>query len=437
MTYISSSDQTTDIAITIYNDGFGMVKERRKIDIDRNENIVQFQDVAQKIEIDSLIVECIDVEEFNYDYDLVSREKLLEKYLDKIIYIYDKNEKSKNECRLLSTKDGIVLENVETKEILLNPSAEIILPELPGGLIVKPALIWKIRLEESEEVKVSYLTNGLSWIANYVIEMHDKSLKFAGRVNISNNSGATFKDAQIKLIAGDVNRYKKESSHGIPRIMSSDENAPGNILKKTFYDYHMYSLQNSTTLENNQDKQISFFSCNDVEYARYYEYDLDCHDDDVKVIIEIENKPENGLGIPLPKGIIKAYKDDGEVGNLEFIGEDSIEHIHQGEKIKLNTGNAFDIKCQERVMEHKRTGNVENYRKQFIISNHKDEEIIIKVHSYMDKDKSWEMISTTDDYAKITADHIKFTVNIQAYSEKVIDFKYKVDNSMHIEIDSK
>ncbi|AHM56827.1 hypothetical protein EAL2_c15320 [Peptoclostridium acidaminophilum DSM 3953] len=437
MTYISSSDQTTDLAITIYNDGFGMVKEKRKINIDENENMLQFQDVARKIETDSLIVEFIDIEEFNYDYDLVSREKLLEKYMDRIVYLYDKDEKIKTECRLLSTEGGIALENAETKEILLNPVGEIVLPELPGGLIVKPALIWKISPLKSKEVKVSYLTKGLSWIANYVIEMKEKSLNMVGWVNISNNSGASFQNAKIKLIAGDVNRCEKKSHSEFSGIMSCDEKVSNSFSKKSFCEYHAYSLQNPTALEDNQDKQISFINCMDVSYERYYSYDFDCYEDEVKVIIEIENKAEKGLGIPLPKGIIKAYKEDDEDGSLEFVGEDAIEHIHQGDIMKLYIGNAFNIKCKKKVIEHKKVNGFEHYREQFIISNYKDEEIILHVNKYMDADKSWEIIATTEEYIKITVDHIKFIVNILPNSEKVIDFKYRVDNSFHIEVDNK
>lgn len=432
MGYVSSSKETKEIAITIYNDGFGVVKEKRYIDIDENENTVQFQDVAQMIETDSLLVEGLDVEEFNYDYDLVSKDKLLQKYLDRTVYVYNKDEKTKTECRLLSTMGGMVLENTETKEILINPEGQLVLPELPGGLIVKPALIWKVRPSETSEVKVSYLTKGVSWTANYVVELKEKTLNLSGWVDISNKSGATFENAKMKLIAGDVKRKEMIMVDKERSLMHMDYMLSPDFEEKAFCDYHMYTLQHPTTLKDNQDKQISFINCDQIAYDRYYEYDDECYDEKVKIIIDFDNTNENGLGIPLPKGSIKVYQGDSDDGSLEFVGEDFIDHTPKEEKIKLHIGDAFDIRCIGKQVENRKSNGYLYCRYQYTIKNHKDEQIKLKFQHYIGG--SWKMVNSTDEYEKIDSNKIEFTVNVQPNNEKIVDFKYRIDNRIHVTV---
>ncbi|MBP1745230.1 MAG: hypothetical protein H6Q58_2208, partial [Firmicutes bacterium] len=212
MIEISNASDTKDLSLTIYNGGFGAVKEVRKLKLSGEETEIVFADVAQLIETDSLLVEGLDVLEFNYDYDLVDRDKLLRKYIDREVFLRRKETGDKKSCRLLSVEGGgkFVLEDSQTREIYIDPEDEIVLPSLPSGLMVKPALVWKIARSNAKEVKASYLSGGFNWRANYVVEIMDKTLNIAGWAEIENQSGATFENARLKLIAGDVNRIEDE-----------------------------------------------------------------------------------------------------------------------------------------------------------------------------------------------------------------------------------
>ena len=188
MAKITTCEDTKEIALTIYNGGFGAVKERRTVLLENGVTELIYADVSQKIETDSLIVDGINILEFNYDFDLVDRDKLLRKYIDKEVYLKDSKTGDKKNCRLLSVECGgrCVLEDSETKEIYLDTQAELVLPSLPSGLIVKPALVWKTDGKAAEDVLVSYLSGGFTWTANYVVELKDETLNLIVWIGYTN-----------------------------------------------------------------------------------------------------------------------------------------------------------------------------------------------------------------------------------------------------------
>lgn len=432
MKKISTADDVQELSLTIYNGGFGAVKETRKTNLSGSETELIFADVAQQIETDSLLVEGVNIIEFNYDYDLVGRDKLLEKYIDREVYLMDRKTGVKKSCRLLSVEGAgrCVLEDNRTKEIYIDTEAEIILPSLPSGLIVKPALVWKIAPTETDTVKVSYLSQGFNWDANYVIELPDKTLNIAGWAEIENKSGATFENAKIKLIAGDVNRISEEDyvlENHMPVYKAA---MPPQAEEKTFFDYHMYTLLRPTTLKNNQTKQINILNGSGIPYKRYYM--LNTYDQKTKVIIEFANSKECGLGIPMPKGKIKLYKADEADGSLEFIGEDSIEHTPKDENIKLTVGNAFDITFTYEEIDRKKIGGFEHYKHEYVIKNHKDEPAEVHFEHYIWG--AWEMVSSTHDYTKKASGLIEFKINVEADHEVKVVFEYRIDRRTEVVI---
>ncbi|MEQ8199204.1 MAG: DUF4139 domain-containing protein [Clostridiaceae bacterium] len=433
MRYTSTMEDTREISITVYNNGFGVVKEIRKIDVSKDTEVIQYLDVAQLIEIDSIIVQGVDVLELNYDYDLVNKEKLMEKYLDKNVVLHDKIANTKDQYRLLSVKGGIVLENEVTKEIVINPEGEIMLPKLPGELIVKPALIWKIHPAEAEKIKVSYITKGLTWTSNYIVILKEKDFILAGWINIENNSGTSYEKANLKLIAGEVKRVEeyndKDDTYLKGYKLYSEANSV-KFIEKSFLDYHMYTLQHITDLKNNQSKQVNFIDADHVGYYKYY--DFGDYGEKFSIMIEFENQSHNGLGIPIPKGKIKVYKEDGEEGNLEFIGEDKINHTPKDEKITLNIGEAFDVVCERVRLSYKKCSGYDYEEYEFKIRNHKDEEIKVKINHHIIGD--WQMIHFSDEYIKENSQKITFWVKARANEGRSIVFKYKVNKRTTVEI---
>jgi hypothetical protein len=436
MKKLSNAADTKEISLTIYNGGFGAVKEIRKVNLSGSETEVIFADVAQQIETDSLLVEGLNIIEFNYDYDLVDRDKLLKKYIDKEVYLKDPKTGEKKSCRLLSVEGAgrCVLEDNDTKEIYIDAQAEIVLPSLPSGLIVKPALVWKIGKSTSENVKVSYLSKGFKWNANYVIDILEETLNIAGWAEIENQSGTTFENAKIKLIAGDVNRIQDDDVYDMEeRMYICEASAAPQAEEKAFFDYHMYTLLNPTTLKDNQTKQINILNGRNIPYKKYYK--LNMNEEKANVIIEFINKKEYGLGYAMPKGKIKLYKADEADNSLEFIGEDSIGHTPKDEDIKLTIGNAFDITFDFTEVDRKKINGFEHYKYECIIKNHKEE--VAEVHFEHYAWGIWEMVSATHEYSKKTSGLIEFYVNVAADSEIKVEFEYKIDRRTEVVVKSK
>lgn len=432
MAKISTSTDTKEIALTIYNGGFGAVKERRTILQDGSDTELIFADVAQMIETDSLIVEGINVLEFNYDFDLVDRDKLLRKYIDKEVYLKDRKIGGKKSCRLLSVEGGgrCVLEDSETKEIYLDTQSEIVLPSLPSGLILKPALVWKTDGKPAEDVQVSYLSGGFGWNANYVVELKDKTLSITGWAEIENKSGMTFENARIKLIAGDVNRIQDNNYDMEDRLYICESSAAPQAEEKAFFDYHMYTLSNSTTLKDNQSKQICIISGSQIPYKQYYRLNL--NEEKTDIIVELQNSKEHGLGIAMPKGKIKLYKEDDADRSLEFIGEDQIEHTTKDEPLKLTIGKAFDIVFEFNEVDRKKIAGFEHYKYECVIRNHKETEAEILFEPYIWG--VWEMVDSSHDYSKKTSTQLEYRFSVLADSEVKVKFEYKVDRRSEVVI---
>lgn len=432
MKKLSNATDTKEISLTIYNGGFGAVKEIRRVNLSGKETELVFSDVAQLIETDSLLVEGINIIEFNYDYDLVGREKLLKKYIDKEVFLRDRATGEKKSCRLLSVEGAgkCVLEDNETKEIYIDTRTEMVLPSLPSGLIVKPALVWKIRESSIEDVKVSYLSKGFNWNANYVIELLDKTLNIAGWAEIENQSGASFENAKIKLIAGDVNRIQDFKINFTEKFEYFKNSSTPQAEEKVFFDYHMYTLNNLTTLKDNQTKQINILNGSSIPYKKYYK--LDSREEKANVIIEFSNKKESGLGIAIPKGKIKLYKADDSDNSLEFIGEDRIDHTPKDEKIKLSIGNAFDITFDFKRSGAKKVNGFEHFKYKCVIKNHKEDDAEVHFEHYIWG--IWEMVSTTHEYSEKSSGLIEFCINVPADGEVKAEFEYKIDRRAEVVI---
>ncbi|TCS92402.1 DUF4139 domain-containing protein [Hazenella coriacea] len=434
MSYISSNRETKKLSLTIYNDDTGFVKETREMDLSDQDLEVCYLDVAKRIEIDSILIEGPHVRELNYEYDLVSEKKLLEKYLDEQIYIEDPETKQREEYRLLSVMGGVVVEKTSTKEIMINPTGQMILPFLPNGLIVKPSLIWKIDPTSCKNVKVSYLTKGFKWKANYVVHLKEQSLDLLGGVEINNESGMTYENAQLKLLAGDIHRVKEFSHHAYSSMALrrlSESSSSESFEEKSFGDYHLYTFDGTTTLKDQQSKQISFLRKEQVSYRKYYEYYS--FGKDVDIVLELINDEQHGLGIPLPKGKVKVYLQDEADGNLEFMGENRIQHTPKNETINLMIGKAFDIKCESKKMKKTEINGLQHETHQIEVRNNKSETALVKCN-FSIYPSNWEMVQCTDEYVLESANRITFWLEVGPEEKKVVDFTYCYKEVVQVEI---
>jgi len=447
-----------DISLTIYNQNLGLVKDKREIKLDKGVQKVEFDDVAAQIDPTSVHFKSLtapdkcSVLEQNFEYDLVSREKLLQKYIGKEIEIEKRlgtggEKKEIIKGTLLSIAGGITLQT--DNKILVDPSGEISLSKLPEGLILKPTLSWILEneLPGKHNIEVDYLTNGINWDADYVIvsDKDDKNLDLTGWVTIDNKSGAAYKDAKLKLIAGDINRV---SPPGMARedVMYNTrmkKAAAPQFEEKSFFEYHMYTLQRPATVRDNETKQIEFVSAANVPVKKlfiyngaaqqFYGYNEYSRSDrnygtqtnkKVYVMLEFKNSKENNLGIPLPKGKMRVYKEDSDK-SLEFIGEDNIDHTPKDEQIRIYLGDAFDI-VGERVQTDFKVDTDAKWIDETIkinLRNHKEEPVEVKVVEKLYRWSNWKITQKSQDYKKKDSNTIEFNVEIPKDSETVVTYK--------------
>ncbi len=438
------------VALTIYNVNLGLVKDRREIKLPVGTGDLRFMDVASQIiptsvHIKSLVnPESLHILEQNYEYDLLNPQRLLDKYVGKTVKLYQMNPYTEREAiveaTLLSNNGGPIFKIGD--EITYGHPGRIIFPGVPENLISKPTLVWLIEndLQKPQKLEASYLTNGINWRSDYVVTLNDKDDRadLSGWVTIDNKSGATYRDAKLKLVAGDVHRVKDEFEYGkkMMRVaeMAAKPAAP-QFKEEEFFEYHIYTLQRPSTIKDNQTKQISLVSAGDIPVrkellfhgARYYyysQYGEAISKQKVGVFVEIQNKKENNLGIPLPKGTVRVYKHDTE-GSLQFVGEDSIDHTPKDEKVRVKLGDAFDVVGSRKQTDWKKIA-YDTYEAAFEISlrNHKKEDVVVRVVEPIPGD--WKMLNSSHDYTKTEAFTAEFNIPVPRDKETKLTYRVRM-----------
>ena len=446
----SSLEDQSSVAVTIYNVNLGLVKDQRSINLPKGLGELKFMDVASQIiptsvHIKSVInADSLKVLEQNYEYDLLNPQKLLDKYVGKEVKLYTKNPYSEREdivtATLLSNDGGPIFRTGD--EITFGHPGRIIFPGVPENLISKPTLVWLIEnnLNERQKVEASYLTNGINWRADYVVTLNDKDTKadLSGWVTIDNKSGAAYKNSKIKLVAGDVNRVREEFDYQDKMLrMAKAEAMPAaaQFKEEEFFEYHIYTLQRPSTIKENQTKQISLVTADSIPvkkellyrgaaYYYYNRYGEAITNQKVGVFIEIENKKDHNLGIPLPKGTVRVYKQDSE-GSLQFVGEDSIDHTPKDEKVRVKLGDAFDVVGSRKQTEWKKIAS-DTYEAAFEISlrNHKKEDVLVKVIEPIPGD--WAMLTTSHEYKKSEAFAAEFNIPVSKDKESKLNYRVRM-----------
>jgi hypothetical protein len=455
--------------------GYGVVRENRAIDLQKGETEVRFTDVASGIDPTTVSFESLDpktpavVLEQNYEYDLVSADKLLGKYVGKDVQVTRQGiptptvvgatgVETINGTLLSFDASTLVLQDADGKVKVLTRGPEIQSIELAksdAGLITKPTLVWKIQSDSAGQpvARVTYQTDGLTWRADYNVSVNadDTAADIGAWVTILNQSGAAYPDSKLKLVAGDVQRVKPpQPFYGgmmLRQAAAAEAQAP-QFAEKSFFEYHLYTLDRTTSLSNNSTKQIELFPPKpDVPITKEYVYygipqqfrfvtfdnpnmDQNLGTDSnkkVDVYLELTNSEKNGLGIPLPAGRIRVYKTDEADGSKEFIGEDVIQHTPKDEHVMVKLGSAFDI-----VGERKQTSFNVNYNGHEItesfeikLRNHKKEQVRVIVKENLYRWSNWDITAASDQWEKQDFRTIHIPVDVPADGEKTVTYTVK------------
>ena len=437
------------VGLTIYNDNFAVVREARKMNFEKGQNTVRFTDVASAIDPTSVKFTClslpgaVSVLEQNYEYDLVNTDSLLKRYIDKEVKVVVQGSGSDAKKVIdgkLSAAVGpdLILQSGNGIEVIERKNVEeIALKELPDDLVTRPTLVWLTDAQKSGEqlCEVTYTTAAIGWKADYtaILNKDDTALDFSGWVTIDNKSGAGYKDATLKLIAGDVRRIQPPMpivTAGFGAVRAMEDKKAG-FEEKSFMEYHMYTLGRKSTINNNQVKQIEFIDpAEGVKAKKVYVYERSDYwnprggDQNKKVMvkIEFENKKENKLGIALPKGKIRVFKNDPADNSLQFVGEDEIDHTPKDEKLSLYIGDAFDIVAEHTLVDNKEQLGKHRESHKIELRNRKNEEVTVLVDEKFARWVYWEVEKSTQEYEKKDAYTARFPVKVGANATVTLEY---------------
>jgi hypothetical protein len=417
--------------VTIYNGNLGLVKDVREVRVPLGLTEAQFMDVAAQIDPTTVHLRSLSdpaglkILEQNYEYDLLSSDKLLEKYVGRTVRLYQ-SDGTFHEAKLLSTAGPVFEIN---GQIHLGYSGRLVLPSLPDNLVANPTLVWLLRNQTApvQKVEASYLTGGITWKADYVMVVNDSDTKsdLTGWVTIDNKSGATYGNAALKLVAGDVNRARDGRREG--RLMelaakaASAREASRDFAEEGFFEYHLYTLDGRTTIKNQQTKQLALLNAADVPVTKhlvfygaqdYYrtQYGMPMSNQKVSVLLELQNGKAQRLGVPLPKGKVRVYKADAG-GSQQFIGEDWIDHTPADERVRIKLGEAFDVVGERTQKEWRKLGpGLWEVEWEIALRNHKKQDQTVTVIEPVPGD--WQVLHSTHAYEKPEAHTLRFAVPV-------------------------
>lgn len=431
--------------ITIYNQNFGLVKDVRQLNLPRGIQNVWFEGVAVQIDPTSVSIRSLDapdklsVLEQNFEFDLISPAKLMYKYLGQTVELVRTIEDREEtvEAKLIGTDGGYVYE-IDGK-IAINPPGRVVLPSLPKGLISKPSLVWLLdNGRDKHTVEATYLTNGINWKADYVavLSKDDMLVDVSGWVTIDNQSGVTYENATLKLVAGDVNRLQPERQMPRMAMEATMTNGGRQFKEETFFEYHLYTLGRPATVKDRQTKQIGLLEASGIGVEKTFVYASNGHyylsrmggpdtGTKVGVYMSFDNSEKNNLGMPLPKGVVRMYKKDKD-GSLQFVGEDRIDHTPEDERIRLRMGNAFDIVAERVQTDYKVLASGHLYESSYkvTIRNHKDEDVTVQVVEQMMGD--WEVLDKSHAFEKESSHRIRFDVPVERKGSVELTYTVRV-----------
>ncbi|MFA5094105.1 MAG: DUF4139 domain-containing protein [Candidatus Omnitrophota bacterium] len=441
------------VEVTIYNQNFALVKDQRYFDLDKGVNRISFRDVAALIEPTSVHFTSLTapasagILEQNYEYDLVSAGKLLSKYIDKKIKVVTQRGDVYEGTLLSYDNDQLVIQTADGIAMVARPENvnQISFEKIPEGLITKPTLVWLVSSDKRMRhlTEVSYLTQGMNWNCEYVtvLDKDDKMADLDGWVSINNNCGTSYENAKIKLIAGEVKRAMGIGASRNDRMLMMEDvkcARKSEFEEKSFFEYHMYTLQRPATIKNNQNKQISLLNTSGAKvnkelifdpskgknYWWYYSDKGETLKENARVELEIANSKDNNMGMPLPQGKVKVYKKDAD-GSLQFIGEDAIDHTPKDEKIRLYIGDSFDV-VGERTRKNFKTEYRTAYETfEIVLRNHKEQDAQVKVVEKLWRYTNWEITESSVKFDKKDASTMEYTAKVPKNGETRLTYTVK------------
>ncbi len=443
----------TDLFVTVYNSNIALVRDVRQLALPSGTLDLQLADIAASVNPATVHFRSLSepsklaMLEQNYEYDLLGPERLLKKYIGRdVTLVRTRSEAgtSKQEivtARLLAYNDAPVWQI--GNEIVTGYAAEQYrFPEIPGNLHSRPTLVWKLENNGAREhrIETSYLAGNLSWSADYVLTVgrDDQHADLDGWVTVSNTSGTSYRNTRLQLVAGELNRVEGDmlKTEAVMAKAAQRADSPEAFAREVFSEYHLYSLNRRTTVEENETKQIALLNGSGTPvkklfvvngqnfYYRNRQNPGSPLKDSVQVFYKFRNDEASGLGMPMPAGVIRVYQADTK-GGLQFAGEDRIDHTPKDEDITIKIGTAFDVICERKQTDFVRIAdNVYEMAFEIRLRNHKATPITVQVNEPIAGD--WRMLSSTYPAKKTEAWAAQFDVPVAGGAESVLQYRVRV-----------
>jgi hypothetical protein len=440
-----------DLAVTVYNSNLALVRDVRQISLPSGIFPLRFEDVAASINPATVHFRSLtepgrlSVVEQNYEYDLLDPAKLLHKYVGREVTLV-RGEREGGSTKWVETKALLLADNngpvwkIGNQIVTGMPADSYRFPELPENLYSRPTLVWTLdnKGPRAQKVEASYLTSNMSWSADYVLTVgrDEKAADLDGWVTLVNNCGTAYKNAKLQLVAGEVHRA--EEAQRIEGMVSAARAAPAApaFQQEAFSEYHLYTLDRRTSIEDKESKQISLLNASAVPVEKYLAVEGQPYyyrnpqgignpvPQPVKVSYRFKNEQKGGLGMPLPAGTVRVYQADSK-GGIQFVGEDRIDHTPKDETLRIYVGNAFDVVAERKEMDYRRLApNLLEEEFQITIRNHKDAPVTVEVREPVGGD--WEVLSSSYKWTKLDAFTIGFSVPVEKDGTAKLDYRVRI-----------
>jgi hypothetical protein len=442
------------VAVTIYNQNLALVKDTRRVLLDQGQNRLALREVSGRMRPETAQLRSLThpgslaLLEQNFDFDLLTPAKLLEKYVGRSVRIVRTHPttgaESVDTATVLAANNGVVLKIGDRIETGL--PGRIVYDGVPANLRDRPTLVTELNSARAgaQTVELSYLSGGLAWKADYVAELNaaDSALDLNGWVTLTNTSGTAYPNARLQLVAGDVNRVRDELRFAAKAAGMAVREAPAAraMTQESLFEYHLYTLQHPTTIADNQTKQVALLGASGVPVAKelvlqgsdyYYRSSVGGIGQKIKlgVFVQFENRESSHLGMPMPKGVVRVYKKDS-AGNAQFIGEDAIDHTPKNENLRLKLGEAFDVTADKKQTDFKRRDTyspwsyVHESAYEIALKNAKKESVTVIVREPVPGD--WTMLEQSHRHAKVAAGTAQWKIAVPAEGSATLRYRVLV-----------
>lgn len=438
------------LTVTIYNADLALVKDRRRLALEQGENRIAWRNVSQQIRPETALLDetegrlGVALIEQNFDFDLLTPESLLRKYVGRTVQVIRTNDAGEREVEdaiVLAAQQGVVLryaDRIETGIV-----GHLAYPDVPGDLRDQPTLILHLEAASAGEglFELAYLTGGLGWKADYVADLSSDGARMDlnGWVTLTNQSGIAYRRAQVQLVAGEVNQVVEAMPMPPMMARAAVMEAAPMPREESLAEYHLYTLPRPTDILNNQTKQVALLSATAVPVIRELSvrgephlYQSRTSDGWSKLpvvsTLRFENR-DGDLGIPLPKGVMRVYAKDSE-GNAQFVGEDAIDHTPKNESVRLELGESFDVTARRRQTDFEKIAGSGAYNYiyeaafEIELKNAKDVPVEVKVIESIPGD--WDILQEGQSHTKDASNLVSWRVSVPAEGTGTLSWRVRV-----------